>query len=90
MRWIGVPTAAFTDINGVSRTVHDMKPIETFPAVTVIARNAADDFDEIASREAIYGAGGESQSYKLDEANIVDIFDNLLNYDALSRIKVPR
>ena len=90
MRWLGIPTATFTDINGVSRLVHDMKPIEVFTAVTVISRNASEDFDEIASRDTVYGPGGEANSYKLDEANIVDIFDNLLNYDVLSKIKVPR
>jgi len=90
MRWLGIPTATFVDINGVPKLVHDIKPIETFPSISVISRNAAEDFDEIASRDVVYGSGGESNSYKLDEANIVDLFDNLLNYDTLSRVKVPR
>jgi hypothetical protein len=89
MRYVAVPTYNFTDTTGKTVVMKEMREIENLSIGMTLNHAADEDFDEIASRNSVYGEGGERDSYKLHEANIVAILDAAMDYSKLSSIKVP-
>lgn len=88
MRYLEVDTASFTDADGRSVSVKELREIPREKVGMVLQTQGA-DFDEVASRPEVYGSGYEGDAYRLHEANIVQIFDALLDYSRVTRIKVP-
>jgi len=87
MRYLSVPTYTCPLADGRVVTVHDMRDL-TLPQNQLTPQfsmqmQADDDLDEIASRQYVYGDGGERESYKLHEMNAAALLD--ANYD-LSKV----
>ena len=89
MRYLIVDTIGFVDANGVSRPVKDMREIPAYPDSRVVAKLAQDDVDEISSRETVYGAGAEGDSYRIWEANAVGAADANYDLSRLAMIRIP-
>ena len=89
MRYLSVPTYQFTDTTGRTVQVKEMRELEDLSIMLTMNRSAEEDFDEIASRSYVYGEGGERDSWKLHEANIVAILDARFDYSRIPSIKVP-
>ena len=90
MRYLQIPIIAFTDVNGVQRSVRDIRPLPSYTIARTMNKNGEDDFDEIASRQYVYGDDGERNAYKIHEANIVAILDARFDYSLLKTIVVPQ
>jgi len=89
MYYFAIPNVQFTDINGNTRTIKDMREYPAYTSNNSISVNANDMLDEIASRPEIYGDGGEVLSYKLFEANVVALVDNNFTLSKLKRLVIP-
>lgn len=84
-----IPDIVFTDINGVSRTVKDVR--EYVPRVLWFAYNvqSGDEIDEIASRPDVYGEDGEINYYKIIEMNKESFFDVMFDLSKLKTLNIP-
>jgi len=89
MRYIGITTYQFIDTNARTVTVKEMRELAPMSIAFTMNHSADEDFDEIASRNYLYGDGGERDVYKLHEANIVAILEANLDYSKLPKIQVP-
>jgi len=89
MRYIEVDTISFTDIDGNSYPVKDIRPIDTETIAYEIDVKDGDLLDEVASRKEVYGDNGELQSYRLFDANIVKLTEAGFKIQGLKTLKVP-
>ena len=80
----------FTDTTGKTVMVKEMREIPAYQVGFTMNKAADDDLDELASRTYIYGTGGERDSYKLHEANIVAILEARFDLTRLKTVVVPR
>jgi hypothetical protein len=89
MRYLQIPSVSFTDANGNTRPVKDLREIPEYPNGQYIIRNASELVDEMASRPETYGKDGEMQSYKILEANAAAILDAGFDLTQLRKLFVP-
>jgi hypothetical protein len=89
MRYTLVPTLSFTDANGVSRPVKDLREIPAYDVSNSIDVTSEVSCDEVASRRSVYGEGGEGLAYKIWEANIVALVDLGFDVAAIRRVGIP-
>lgn len=89
MRFLTTPTVTFTDAAGKSYSIYDFREIPAYDTASMYNRTIGEDFDEIYTRSTIAGPGLEGQSFRLHEANVVDILDANFDYDKLRAIKIP-
>lgn len=89
MRYIGISNIVFEYENNRFVEIKDIYDIPEYEISvdTAITKNSM--LDEIASRDNVYGEEAEYLSYKLFEANIVQIVDYNFTLDGLSRLKIP-
>ena len=48
-----------------------------------------DMIDEIVTRDEIYGVEAEPESYKVFDANIIQLFDNRFNMAKIKSLNIP-
>ena len=89
MRYLQVATVSFTDANGNTRPIKDMREIPRYTSGQILTRRSDEAFDEVASRPDAYGAGGEAQAYLLWEANAVAVVDAGFDLGSLRKVFVP-
>lgn len=89
MRFNQVETISFTDINGVTRPVKDIRPIPEQALSFTVELKQGDSIDEIASRENVYGAGAEGQAHRIFDFNITEIVDAGFDLSKLKRLRIP-
>jgi hypothetical protein len=89
MRYLQVPIVPFTDATGKQYSIHDFREIPSYSIARTMNRSAEEAFDEIASRQYVYGDGGERNANQLYEANIVAIVEAGWDLSKISSIKVP-
>jgi hypothetical protein len=79
----------FADTDGRAVEVMEMREIPVQRVGITLNRSSDDDIDEIASRQYVYGDGGEQDSYKIHEANIVAIIDSRFDYSRIRSVGIP-
>lgn len=89
MRYFDVPVVTFNDANNRVTQVRDLRPIPTQVIDFEIPIKEQDLLDEIASRESIFGPGAEPQSYRIFDANIVELFDAEFDLTRIRRLRIP-
>lgn len=90
MRYVTVPAVSFTDINGVTRPVKLIRTIPTQDLAFTLEVGVGDQLDEIASRDHVYGSGGESQAHKIFDFNITQLVDARFDLSRIRRLGIPR
>ena len=88
-RYANVETITFTDINGNSYPVKDVREISTQTLSFKIDKNENDLLDEIASRREVYGDFGEVQSWRIFDLNIVEFTEKNFDLTKINRVKIP-
>jgi hypothetical protein len=88
MRYQNVETVVFTNINGISFSVKDMRDIPIQNIKKTIDYGGG-PLDEIVSRQDVFGEYSEDQSYRIFEANLVSIFDAKFDMKKVKRLKIP-
>jgi len=89
MRYLQVSTVSFTDANGNTRPVKDMREIPSYTEGQSVLRRADELLDEVASRPECYGSDGEIQTYLIWEANAAAILDANFDLTTLRKVFVP-
>lgn len=89
MRYIDVDTITFTDINGKSYPVKDIRPISTQTLAFEIDTKENDLLDEIASRREVYGDFGEVHAWRIFDLNIVRLTEVDFDMSKTKRLKIP-
>lgn len=87
-RYIPVDDIIFTNVNGNEMKIKDIREIPNVSIKFVISMAAGDELDEIASRQEVFRDNGEVLSYRLFDANVLEIVENdfTLNFP---KIKIP-
>ena len=89
MRYNSIDNITFTDYNGDSFLLKDIRPIPNEAISFSINPSGDIDLDEVASRKEVYGDLAEDQSYRIFDANIVKLVENDFNNKMLNEIKIP-
>ena len=89
MRYESVDTLSFTDHNGRTVSIKDKREYPSYQKLVSIPVNGEDQIDEIASRIEVYGAEGESQSYKIVDNNITKLFERDFDLSKIPFLEVP-
>lgn len=89
MRDLAVDNIIFTDKNGKSYEIKDIRPIPSYTVLTKINVSGELFFDEIASREEIYGEGKEDLAYKIFDANVRSIIEANFNTTKIKELIIP-
>lgn len=89
MRYYNIDTIPFTNAQGITVPIKDKRPIINEAISFEIGKTSEDELDEIASRASVYGEDAEDQSYRLFDANIVQIVENGYDLSKVRKIKVP-
>jgi len=89
MRYVDIENITFTDINGNSFEIKDIRPIPEQQLLTSLKLSKNDFIDEIASRPSIYGDGAEDLTFKIVDLNIIKIVESKFNFDNIRTLKIP-
>lgn len=89
MRYVGIETISFTNAQGITVPIKDKRPISDDDVNFEIGINTKDDLDEIASRADVFGDDSEDQSYRLFDANIIEIVESGYDLSKVRRLKIP-
>jgi hypothetical protein len=88
-RYINVDTITFTNFDGNSYPVKDTREISVQTINQEIDVDKGDLLDEIASRNEVFGANGEIQTWRLFDANIVTLTESNFQIENIKKLKVP-
>lgn len=88
-RYRDVDTVVFTDSNGFSHQVKDVRPISDQTLALEIDKKEDDLLDEIASRDMTFGEFGEIQSWRIFDLNIVKLTESNFDMTKIRRLKIP-
>ena len=88
-RYNDIDTVSFTDKNGNSFPVKDIRPIPSNPVALSIPITNETDIDEVSSRADIYGDLAEDQTYRIFDANIVNLTESNFDVNSLPELKIP-
>ena len=89
MRYQLVDIIVFRNTQGKSITIRSMREYPEYTDSMNIKVRSDDEIDEIASRQEIYGDEGEMESYKIFDANIINIFDAGFDISKLNKVRIP-
>lgn len=89
MRYNNIDIISFTNNNGDSFPIKDIRPIPSEPISFSVVPVGDVDIDEIASRKNVYGDLAEDQSYRIFDANVVELVENEFDASKLSEISIP-
>lgn len=89
LRDFDVNDIVFTDINGKSYSIKDMREYPTYTTWFKYDLQQGDSLEEIASSMGVYGSGQESEYYKIAEHNIKNLFDAQFDLSRLKSINIP-
>ena len=88
-RYLNVDTITFTDINGRSYPVKDIRPISTQVLNFTTALKKGDLLDEIATRPEVFGDFAENQAWRIFDSNVVELTQVDFDLSQLKRLKIP-
>ena len=88
-RYADVDTITFTDVDGNSFQVKDIRSISSQVLSFEIDKKENDLLDEVASRRVTFGDFGEIQSWRIFDLNIVELTQVNFDLTKIKRLKVP-
>ena len=89
MRYLGIDTVSFTDINGNDFPVKDIREFQTLQIGVQIKSETGVQLDEVMSRKDIYGNDAEDLAFALFDANRVKITESDFILSKIKRLDVP-
>jgi hypothetical protein len=89
LRYLNVSDEVFVDDRGRRLTVKGLREFAPGIADYVVDRGEEEPFDLIASRDDVYGEGGERRAYELHDAMAVELVDRRFDYSIIRRVRVP-
>jgi len=89
MRYESVDTTSFTNHNNKTYAVKDKREYPNYEKLIHVVVNSEDMIDEIASRYEVYGDGGEAESYKIVDYNIVKLFEAEFDLSKIYSLDIP-
>lgn len=90
MRYELVDTIAFTDVNGKTRNIKDMREYEEQVLSSFVNINGSEFIDEIATREEFYGESSEFEIYKIVDHNIIKLFESGFDLNKIKKLEIPQ
>jgi hypothetical protein len=84
-----VANIVFTDANGKTYTIKDIRPIEPAATYFEVQKTANDLLDSVACKPEVFGDGGEDKVYKLFDQNSVAIVDANFDLSQLRKMRIP-
>lgn len=88
-RYNSVDTITFTDINGKSYPVKDIRSISNQVLNFSIPVKEGDLLDEIATRQEIFGDFAENQAWRIFDLNVAELAQVNFDLSKLKRLKIP-
>ena len=89
MRYINIDTISFTNKNGVTVPIKDKRPIPEEQISFELKISDDTDLDEIASRADVFGEDAEDLSYRIFDANIIEIVENGYDLSKIRKLSIP-
>ena len=89
-RYLPIDTIVFDDPLRGEVEIKDRRDIPTEEIAFEIDLKRGDLLDEISTRRTVFGPGGETQVYRIFDANTREIFAAGLSLDNIKRLKIPR
>lgn len=87
MRYLYIDNIDFTDVNGKTTKVKDMREYPDYELLMILKVKEDDMLDEIVTRPEIYGDGYEANSYALLDMNRIKLTEN--NFKLINELKIP-
>lgn len=89
-RYIQINTIVFNDPVRGAVNIKDRRPIPVEDVAFSEAIKRGAYLDEVATRNSVFGVGGETQVYRLFDSNTREIIAAGFTLDNLQRLKVPK
>lgn len=89
MRFSGIDTVSFTNIDGKSYPVKAFREIPAYTMAMQVDCDAGTFLDEVASRSDVWGKGAEGLAYKIFEANMLEIVGRGFDLSKLKKLTIP-
>ena len=89
MRYQSIGTFIYIDINGKEFNVKKFRPIEKFKTLFELPVDSKVFFDEIASRDDVFGSNSETNIYKLTDHNMIQIYSNNFDTSKIKKVRIP-
>lgn len=83
-----IPITVF-DFFGRQLPIKDIKDIAQYTNFINVDVSTESTIDEVCVRNDIYGEQTEDQSYKIFEANIVELTDNNFSMSVIKSLRIP-
>ena len=90
MRYFTEPTISFTDAQGRTVAIKDMREPPDYTAGFTYKKQDGELLDSVASRQDVFGEGREGDSYKIFEANLVALVDAKFILDNVRNLVIPQ
>lgn len=88
MRYLNIETLTFEDSRRRKLHIKEMREITPGQAAYVVDRGETEPFDLVASRDDVYGEGGERQAWRLHDSMAVELVDRRFDYSFLRKVRV--
>lgn len=89
MRYNNVPTITFTDIDGESFNVKDIRPITEYSQGINIDYQQGAVLSELITRPEYYGKNTEDLTYAVVDANIEALVENDFDFTKIRTLFLP-
>lgn len=89
MRYFSVETVSFTSADGVEYAVKELREYPTYTTPFSVPKSSDTTFDDLATQEQVFDRNMEGESYRLWEANRVEIADANFDLSRVRFVKVP-
>lgn len=89
MRFNAVASISFTDINGNSYNVKDIRPVTTFQSGQYVEYIQGTIVSEIITRPEYYGKNTEDLAWAVVDANIEKLVENNFDFSKIRRLFLP-
>ena len=83
------PNTTFTDQNGNTVAIKNIKIIPSYSTQVSIPTDPNDTIDEIATRQSVYGDGMEMYAWKIFEANIIKLLEAQFDMSKIKSLDIP-
>lgn len=89
MRYALVETVSFTDTNGVSRPIKEMREIPSYELAKTLSKTADETPDAVAARDEAFGSKSEGIAYQIWDENIVELADVGYDWSRIQKVRIP-
>lgn len=89
MRFNSVPTITFTDVDGDSFSVKDIRPVSTFNQGMSAGYQQGTVLSELITRPEYYGKNTEDLTWAVVDANIEKLVENNFDFTKIRELFLP-